>query len=78
MAEFNRLQSSGSFLRNSVWVSATPWSSCYLEHGGKAKAKAIGSNPLADFLVQIGCGAVVAMGLGYWGKPLEARGLITG
>jgi hypothetical protein len=40
--------------------------------------KAIGSNPLAGFWVQMGCSAVLAMALGYWGKRLELRGLITG
>jgi hypothetical protein len=49
-----------------------------LEHEGTGKAKAIGSNPLAGFQVQIGCGAVLAMGLGNWGPPLERRGLMTG
>ena len=42
------------------------------------KAKAIGSNPLAGFEIQTPCSAVLAMGLGDWGKLLKARGLITG
>ena len=42
------------------------------------KAKAIGSNPLAGFLVQILSEAVGTMGLGDWGKPLEPSGLING
>ena len=49
-----------------------------LERQGTGKAKAIGSNPLAGFQVQIGCSKVLVMGLGDWGPPLERRGLITG
>jgi hypothetical protein len=50
-----------------------------MQHNGSqnkshCKAKAIGSNPLAGFQVQIGCGAVLAMVLGEWGKPLDAVG----
>jgi hypothetical protein len=41
-------------------------------------AKAIGSNPLAGFLVQKGCREVAARDLGDWGKRLELRRLITG
>jgi len=47
-------------------------------HESYCNAKAIGSNPLADFQVEIRCGATLAMGLGDWGPPLECRWLITG
>ena len=45
---------------------------------GTGKAKAIGSNPLAGFHIQIPCGGVITMGLGDWGKPPEPGGLIQG